>query len=123
MAETEAVGHTKAGRGETRGWEAVRTRSVAGECTLARCGWCHQYGPWPALANGPTLEVGVARAPQCHKWHGDGDLAPRAQRPGGPEAQRDAAIGESETVTRQQQQRRDVRREQRNGTTAVAAWQ
>ena len=66
------------------------------------------------------LEVGVARAPQCHKWHGDGGLTPRAQHPGGPVAQRGAAIGESETVTRRQRQRHDVRWEQRDRTSRAA---
>ena len=45
-----------------------------------------------------ALEVGVARAPQCHKWHGDGGLASCVQRPGRPMAQRSDAM-------RQQRQR------------------
>ena len=38
-------------------------------------------------------EVGMARASQWNKWHGDGGLALRAQRLGGPEMQCGAAAG------------------------------
>ena len=50
MAEIEAVG-TQRLAGEKQMMGGGEDVGVAGKYTLARCGWCNQCGPWPALAD------------------------------------------------------------------------
>ena len=46
---------------------------------------------WRDAVDHDRSEVSVARALQCHKWHGDGGSALCVQRPSGPVAQRSDA--------------------------------